>query len=160
MKKLIPVVLVISALLAGAGGGYFLRASAPAAASDESAAGPAETAKAARGEEKNAAVYMKFSRQFVAPIVVSGRPSAMMILDVNIEIAPSLADTIYAEEPRLRDAVLKVLLRQGSTGALANIFADPGVLEDTRAEILAETRAIVGDGAKAVLIMDVGYQKF
>lgn len=159
MKKLIPVVLVIIALLAGAGGGYFLRASALAAASNEGAA-PGEAEKAAHGDEKAAAVYMKFSRQFVAPIVVAGRPSAMMILDVNIEIDPSLGDTIYAEEPRLRDAVLKVLLRQGSTGALASIFADPNVLEDTRAKVLAEARAIVGDGAKAVLIMDVGYQKF
>ncbi len=116
--------------------------------------------KGGHGEEKSGgAVYMKFSRQFVAPIVISGKPQAMMILDVNIEIDPDVGDSIYAEEPKLRDAVLKVLLRQGATGALGSIFADPAVLEETRAQILEEARAIIGDGARSILIMDVGYQK-
>ena len=171
MKKLLPILLAVIAIVVGAAGGFFLRASsAPAApeAGHEPKKDGHETPKAkdahgAKGEahdkKGDAAVYMKFSRQFVTPIVAEGRPTAMMILDVNIEIDPSLADTIYAEEPRLRDGVLKALLRQSGAGRLGSIFADPAVLEETRREILEELRAIVGDGAKSVLIMDVGYQR-
>lgn len=173
MKKLLPILLAVIAIVVGAAGGFFLRASsAPAAAGGEGEAAHAEKSAAhgakddahgkkddAHGKKDAAAVYMKFSRQFVTPIVAEGRPTAMMILDVNIEIDPALADTIYAEEPRLRDGVLKALLRQSGAGRLGSIFADPAVLEETRGEILDEMRAIVGDGAKSVLIMDVGYQK-
>ncbi len=171
MKKLLPILLAVIAVAVGAAGGFFLRAAgSPAAPGGEAATGQKEVAHAekdaahvanddAHGKKGDAAVYMKFSRQFVTPIVAEGRPAAMMILDVNIEIDPALADTIYAEEPRLRDGVLKALLRQSAAGRLGSIFADPAVLEETRREILEEMRAIVGDGAKSVLIMDVGYQK-
>jgi hypothetical protein len=40
------------------------------------------------------------------------------------------------------------------------MFADPDVLETTRAMILEEMRAIAGEGVKSVLIMDVGYQPY
>ena len=120
-----------------------------------------DRAKSGSGHETTPepSTYMKFSRQFVAPIVKAGRPVAMMILDVNLELDPSVADSVYAEEPKLRDAVLKVLLKQASEGKLQEMFQNPGVLEETRAGILSETRAIVGDGVKSVLIMDVGYQE-
>lgn len=104
--------------------------------------------------------YMHFSRQFVTPVIVDGRPDAMMILDVNLNINDSIAGTIYAEEPRLRDAVLRVLLRQAGDGSLARIFTDPQVLDATRAQILLETRSVVGDNVNSVLIVDVGYQKY
>jgi hypothetical protein len=171
MKKLLPILLAAIAIAIGAAGGFFLRASGVhSAPGGEDKTEQKEVAHAAKGEahgakddahgkKSDAAVYMKFSRQFVTPIVAEGRPMAMMILDVNIEIDPALADTIYAEEPRLRDGVLKALLRQSGAGRLGSIFADPAVLEETRREILEEMRAIVGDGAKSVLIMDVGYQK-
>lgn len=164
MKKLLPLLLAVIAIVAGAAGGFFLRASgAPVAPGEKETPREKKGAHGAKSEvhdkKSDAAVYMKFSRQFVTPIVADGRPTAMMILDVNIEIDPALADTIYAEEPRLRDGVLKALLRQSGAGRLGSIFADPAVLEETRREILEEMRAIVGDGARSVLIMDVGYQK-
>lgn len=120
-----------------------------------------EHSEAGSSQEKAAdsSTYMKFSRQFVAPIVKAGRPVAMMILDVNLELEPSIADSVYAEEPKLRDAVLKVLLKQASEDRLQAMFQNPDILEETRAKILDETRAIMGDGVKSVLIMDVGYQE-
>jgi hypothetical protein len=104
--------------------------------------------------------FMKFSRQFVVPIMEQGEPKAMMILDVMIELDDGVGEGVYAEEPRLRDAVLRALLKQSSTGGFGRLFEEPGVLETTRAAILEETRAIIGDGAKSILIMDVGYQAY
>ncbi|OFW99589.1 MAG: hypothetical protein A3E78_00370 [Alphaproteobacteria bacterium RIFCSPHIGHO2_12_FULL_63_12] len=114
---------------------------------------------AALESDAEPSTYLKFSRQFVAPIVKAGHPVAMMILDINLELDSSDADSAYAEEPKLRDAVLKVLLKQASEGKLQEMFQNPEFLEETRAKILDESRAILGDGVKSVLIMDVGYQQ-
>lgn len=112
------------------------------------------------GEKAGEAVYFKFSRQFVAPIVTGGEPKAMMILDVMIELAPGADDAIYADEPKLRDAVLKALLAQSANGDLPRMLADPELLETTRGAVLANVREIIGEDARSVLLMDVGYQPF
>ncbi|MFN0024054.1 MAG: hypothetical protein ACKVS5_09145 [Parvularculaceae bacterium] len=104
--------------------------------------------------------YFKFSRQFVAPVVIDGSPKAMIILDVVVELAPGAETTLYADEPKLRDAVLRALLTQSSNGALASMLQEPALLETTRAAIFKNIHALVGDDAVSVLLMDVGYQPF
>jgi hypothetical protein len=112
------------------------------------------------GEKAGEAAYFKFSRQFVAPIVSGGAPKAMIILDVMIELAPDADDAIYADEPKLRDAVLKALLVQSANGELPEMLTDPNLLEKTRAVVLANVREVIGEDARSVLLMDVGYQPF
>lgn len=188
--KLSPVIIIAAAALVGAGGGAGLRAvtaggatpeaadahgaesSAPAVAAepekkDHAAADKHDKEKKAgkkggdkHGEKAGEAVYFKFSRQFVAPIVTGGEPKAMMILDVMIELAPGADDAIYADEPKLRDAVLKALLAQSANGDLPRMLADPELLETTRGAVLANVREIIGEDARSVLLMDVGYQPF
>lgn len=126
---------------------------------DHGSNGKYSKSSTAHESDAEPSTYLKFSRQFVAPIIKAGRPAAMMILDINLELDSSGADSAYAEEPKLRDAVLKVLLKQASEGKLQEMFQNPDFLEETRAKILDETRAILGDGVKSVLIMDVGYQQ-
>ncbi|HBK90450.1 MAG TPA: hypothetical protein DDZ68_02135 [Parvularcula sp.] len=112
------------------------------------------------GQKAEEAAYFKFSRQFVAPIVKGGEPRAMMILDVMIELAPGANEAIYSEEPKLRDAVLKALLAQSANGELPDMLTDPALLETTRGAVLANVREILGEDARSVLLMDVGYQPY
>lgn len=186
--KLSPVIMIAAAALAGAGGGVGLRAftaggakpdAADPAAAEEPAAAEPEKKEHASGEKKDKekkkagkkaddkhgakageAVYFKFSRQFVAPIVAGGEPKAMIILDVMIELAPDADEAIYADEPKLRDAVLKALLKQAANGDLPEMLTDPDQLETTRSAVLANVREIIGEDARSVLLMDVGYQPF
>lgn len=116
--------------------------------------------RGSRGKAKKDPAYLKFSRQFYTPIVVSGRPVGLMIMDVIIELDPSFGNSGYPEEPIVRDAIVRVLLKEAGEGRLAKIFADSTALEATRAELLRETRAIIGEGARSVLIVDVGYQSY
>lgn len=118
-----------------------------------------ESKKDAHGKSE-AANFLKFSRQFVVPIMEDGKPKAMMILDVMVELDENVGEGVYAEEPRLRDAVLRALLKQSGAGGFGDLFEQPEVLEATRAAILEETRTVIGDGAKSILIMDVGYQAY
>lgn len=162
MKKLPLIPVILLALVGGVAIGGGVRMSKGAAGSKEhGAAGATKIHGGSKGHEDLSAkaAYMKFSRQFVAPVINNGAPIGMMILDVNIEIDPSIGQSAYAEEPRLRDAVMAVLLRQGAKGRLRDIFSDPAVLDETKAEILAASRPILGNGARSVLIMDIGYQR-
>lgn len=175
MKKLLLPIIIIGASGIGAVCGYFLKLKGAEAALENSAEARTVVDEGAprkaspggkKGEDPHGAggsaapTYMKFSRQFVAPVMRNGVPAAMMILDVNVEMDPALSESAYAKEPRLRDAVLRVLLRLSSDGSLGDLFSDPDVLEEARSQILNEVRGVIGDGAQAILIMDVGYQTY
>lgn len=165
MKKLLPILAAVIALLAGAALGgaarVFTGGEKHAQVEDAGKTGRADAQKhgGGHGETAAATAYMKFSRQFIAPVIKGGAPVGTMILDVNIEVDPAIAQSAYAEEPRLRDAVLDVLLREGARGRLSELFVDPTILDETKAEILAAARKTLGDNARSVLIMDIGYQR-
>ncbi len=178
--KIKHLLIVGVATLLGAGSGAALKIVAPMAPGKSNPVGdehapdeldkdaapklkPIESAKKTKSKSKTAqpsAAYFKFSRQFVAPVVSDGAPEAMIILDVVIELAPGAESTFYADEPKLRDAVLRALLTQSSNGALAAMLQQPALLETTRAAILENIRAVAGDEALSVLLMDVAYQPF
>lgn len=116
-----------------------------------------EKGKAKRAQEPS---YFKFSRQFVAPIVRDGRPEAMMVLDVVLELSPTAGEELFSNEPLLRDAVLRALLAQSGRGDLRRMLEDQSLLEATRAAILQSVKEVAGEEVRAVLLMDLAYQPF
>ncbi|MCA8887609.1 MAG: flagellar basal body-associated FliL family protein [Parvularculaceae bacterium] len=107
-----------------------------------------------------ATAFIEFSRQFIAPAIENGRPVGLMILDINLEVENAVSSLAYSQEPKLRDAVLRTLLRLGSEDSLADLMTNTEKLERVRAAILDECQEVLGDGVLAVLIMDVGYQRY
>lgn len=148
------------ALALGAGGGYVAKTKLAASAADPKAAHDAAPAKKAKpdkhGEKTAAPVYMKFGRQFVTPL--SATRNSLMILDIQIELAPAAGDAAYGLEPRLRDAFLQVLLDAASREVLAGVIEDPVLLEDLRAALLERAKAEIGPDALSVLILDIAVQ--
>lgn len=134
-------------------------AAEPAAAHAEAPKKKGGKSKGHGGEKKEEKHYFKFSRQFVVPVLVNGSPSATMVLDVLIEMKPGFED-LYSDEPALRDAVLRALLRKTAEGALARIFAEPAMMEALRAEILAEVDRATHGAAQSILVIDIGYQSY
>ena len=180
MNIKLPIIL-LAATLIGAGGGVAARigseslpakeahGEAPAEGADKEEketdagddhGGQEKKPKKARAAKVEESTYFKFSRQFVAPLVVAGEPTAMIILDVAIELSPGAGEGVYSDEPRLRDSVLKALLAQSANGDLAGMFANPERLESTRAAVLDRVKSVLGDDAKSVLLIDVGYQPY
>jgi len=113
--------------------------------------------KAKPGEQPS---FFKFSRQFVAPVVRDGRPEAMVILDVVLELSPTASEGFFSNEPLLRDAVLRALLTVSGRGDLTVMREDKNLFEELRAAILQNVKEVVGDDVRAVLLMDVAYQPF
>jgi hypothetical protein len=177
MKLNLTILMAIGGVLLGAGAGVGARLFLGQTPTPEEVAGASDHAAAQKdahadepkkkggkskghGEEKKEEKhYFKFSRQFVVPVLVNGSPGATMVLDVLIEMKPGFED-LYSDEPTLRDAVLRALLRKTSEGALGRIFAEPELMEALRAEILAEVDQATDGAAQSILVLDIGYQAY
>ncbi len=177
MKKLLPIVIILIAGAFGGGGGFFLKQTTSPSTTEKPANEATDEAhpdkddkdkkEKKKKEKKNGhgpadtdAAYLKFGRQFVVPVVKDGAPQMMMILEISIEVDPSLAGDIYAFEPKLRDAFLAQLMRLGSADILANIVESPEAMEKAKSTLLNTAHTILGDDAKDILILGVGIQQY
>jgi len=171
MKKILPLIIILVAGLLGGGGGYFFKTSSAPSDSKESVekehGGSEKKKKKKKGKghdspegESEAVSYMKFSRQFVVPVVRNGTPQVMMIFSITIAVEPSLSENAYLYEPRLRDAILATLLQLGSRGELTVITESTEMMASAKSALLDTAKSIIGDGAREVLILDIGVQKY
>lgn len=182
MQKLLPIIVILIAGITGGGGGYFFKLQASQGGeehadagehaeedghgekSDDGHGGKKDKKKKKKGgygeADASSTVYMKFGRQFVVPVVQNGKPRSMIIMDINVEVNSELGETVYAYEPRLRDALLSHLIMKAGQGDLPRMLEDTAMMEETKAELLAISKTIIGDGALQVLIQDIGMQNY
>ncbi len=172
LQKLLPVIIIVVAGLVGGGGGFFAKSMMAKGGGDNEAAhaeaedGHGKEKKKKKGgghgaeEDVGGVTYMKFSRQFVIPVMRRGKPKSMVILDINIEVDNSLNESAYSLEPRLRDALLTRLLALAGEDMLPQMLEDVEKMEYMKAALLETSREIMGDAALNVLILDLGIQSY
>ncbi|MEM9015107.1 MAG: hypothetical protein AAGB02_08360 [Pseudomonadota bacterium] len=164
-KIIFPFVILASAALGG-GGGYLLKNKSSAAEAEtkvEKDEKPKKQGKKGKGKSAGVAspvVYMKFSRQFVVPIIKNGRPAMMMIFDINIVLDDATAEGAYGYEPLLRDAMLADLLRMASEGILTKSTEDQSAMKIVKERLLTIAQEKLGEGASDILLLDVGLQPY
>ena len=109
------------------------------------------------GDNGNLA-FMKFSRQFIVPVVQSNGVNALVMLDINLEVAASATDAAYAQEPKVRDALLSTLLQLSTEGAFNARFTDQGNIDAVRARLLEAAKTVLHDDVHEVLILSIARQ--
>lgn len=137
---------------------------APAADAEQGEAG--EKGEAKDGDKKKGGDYgdsgeygfVKFGRQFIVPVVKPDGVNALVALDINLEVPSSVTETVYAREPKVRDALLSTLLRLSSEGAFNARFTNAENMDQIRAELLEAARAVLGDDVHEVLILSIARQ--
>ncbi len=102
--------------------------------------------------------FMRFSRQFVVPVITRDDVAALVILDINLELDPSATENAYSREPKVRDALLKTLLQLSNEGAFGDALLEQENLDEIRARLLASAKTILGDDLVSVLILNVARQ--
>ena len=102
--------------------------------------------------------FMKFSRQFIVPVVTRSNVSALVILDINLELDPSATENAYAREPKVRDALLKTLLQLSNEGAFGDGLLEEENLGEIRERLQASAKTVLGDEVIGVLILNVARQ--
>lgn len=140
---LIPAVLGALGLAAGIGAAIV---TAPAPEAD--AAAPAEPPKTPRD-------YVRLSNQFVVPIVEGGRVASLVILSLSVEVAAGSSETVFAREPKLRDAFLQVLFAHANAGGFRGAFTEAGTVATLRQALREAAVSVLGPMASDVLIADL-----
>jgi hypothetical protein len=98
------------------------------------------------------------SNQFVVPVLKEGRISALVVLSLSLETAAGMRETVFAREPKLRDAFLQVLFDHANAGAFDGNFTASGRIDTLRRSLSEAARPILGAGVYDVLITDIARQ--
>jgi len=110
------------------------------------------------GDGKGDSGFMKFGRQFIVPVVGRNGVSALVVLDISLELAPSAKEDIYTREPKIRDALLSSLLTLSNEGAFDERLLQPENVEEIRNVLLSSAQSVMGDDVIGVLILNVAKQ--
>lgn len=171
MAKILPILIVLIGLAAGVGAGIFLRpapaemAGCEATVTDghgasEAECTPEDTPEAPSDEhgsdiDLSNVQYVKLSNQFVVPVVKDDAVSAMVVISLSIETTPAMADTVYLLEPKLRDALLRVMFLHANSGGFEGQFTRGESMKDLRGSLLEAARVVLGSLVSDVLITDI-----
>jgi hypothetical protein len=155
MLKLLPILLPVLGLGAGVGAGILMPPPAPQHPADckvpeETAAGQIDAALPDTPVE-----YMKISNQFIVPLVDGNDVTSMVIVSLSLEIAQGSQQEIYAIEPKLRDAFLRVLFDHASLGGFEGNFLSHEGLDTLRLALREMGRRTAGPVLRDVLIVDL-----
>lgn len=152
MRRLLPLLLALIGLLAGGGAGFLLRP-VPEAGTPP----PARETPEAAGDQI-LPEYVRMNNQFIVPVVESGRIASVVILSLSIEVAPGGTETVYAREPKIRDAFLSVLFDHANAGGFRGAFTDAANLVFLRRALTEAAQTIIGPAVSDVLITDIARQ--
>jgi flagellar basal body-associated protein FliL len=161
-RLIVPILLALFGLTAGAGAGYMLRpAPAPDAVGDTAAKGEHggaeahDAAPSASDKPTTPREYVRLNNQFIVPLVEQGRVSAMVIMALSVEIEQGQAALVYAQEPKLRDALLQAMFQHANAGGFRGSFTDTSNMRLLRQLLREEVRGVLGAAASDVFITDI-----
>ena len=145
IRKLIPVLLGLLGLGIGIGAGIFLRpATQEHAVVEEASPDPALAPE-----------YMKLANQFIVPVMVKGKVSAMVILSLSLAVTSGSAAEVYKVEPKLRDEFLQVMFDHANSGGFSGSYTDGANLLLLRKALLESAKGVLKDLVSDVLIVDI-----
>lgn len=104
--------------------------------------------------------YVRMKSQFVVPVVKDDKVQSMVVLDLSLEVAPGTEEAVYAREPKVRDAFLRVLFDHAHIGGFDGTFTESGRLSVLRVALLESARSVVGPNVSDILITDIARQEF
>lgn len=149
MRKLLPILLILVGLGAGSAAGMFLRPAPvpePDAEVEEHSVEP---------DPEMLPEFVKLTNQFIVPVVETDRIASLVILSLSLEVKAGSTEQVYAQEPKLRDAILQLLFDHANTGGFRGSFTDADNLVILRQGLLEVASSVLGDLVINVLITDI-----
>lgn len=170
IRKLIPILLPVVALLGGAFAGDTLRTPDDTPAHDTQAKddhGKAEDTHAAaasdHGSDKGYGMaedgWFTFPTQFFVPLVRQGDMGDLMIITLTLQTDGASIEALRKKEHALRDALLRQLLIHANTGGFDGNFTADRTLTTLRQDLLTAASTVTDLPLKAVLIEDIARQQ-
>lgn len=156
MRLLIPVFLALLGVGGGIGAGLALAPPSTACVEGDVDC-PDDVAEEpeALQEEGVDFDYARFSNQFVIPVVRSENIQSLVVMSLTMEIEVGTNEEVFALEPKLRDAVLRVLFDHANSGGFNGQYTSAGAMDTLRRSLREATRAVAGPVIQDVLIADI-----
>ena len=157
MSKLLPILLILMGLGGGVGAGLMLRPD-PAAELANPCGDPnalAEMQEDEDVEEASTDEFVKLSNQFVVPVVVDDRISALVVLSLSLAVEAGAQELVFRQEPKIRDSFLQVLFDHANAGGFDGAFTSSGNMELLRRALLEAAQGTLGKAVSEVLIVEV-----
>ena len=156
MRKLLPILLLLIGAGAGLGLGVVFRPPPDTQNMEET-----EAVELTEKEEQDSSIheFVKLSNQFVVPIIRNDRVSSMVLVSLSLEVHAGYKEAVYAQEPKLRDALLQAMFDHANIGGFDGAFTQSGnldLLKKTLYEIASKT---LGESLVQVLIIDIARQE-
>jgi len=143
-------------LAAGVGVAHFTtQPPAPEASPKAHQEKPITKEGAVSGKDATQAEFVRLNNQFVVPVLRDGAVTALVILSLTIEAKPGSREEVFAQEPKLRDALLSTLFDHANAGGFSGVFTETQTLGSLRRSLGETARAVLPEIAKGVLIMDL-----
>ncbi|MFQ5562732.1 MAG: hypothetical protein ACE5FO_04090 [Parvularculaceae bacterium] len=176
MMKIIPIILQAIFVVFGVGAGFWIKSlpiasdAAGIEAGEDDPREPAEKPEKKKKETKgkhggghgkgdnSGSGYMKFGRQFIVPVLKQDEVKSLVIMELNIETPSDAVESLYTQEPKLRDALLGRLLELSTRGVFNDQLIEKENLDFVRTELLEVLREVIGDDAQDVLILGITRQ--
>ncbi|UWQ99202.1 flagellar basal body-associated protein FliL [Rhodobacteraceae bacterium S2214] len=161
---LIPLVCLILGVGGGVGAGIFLLpdpepepepAIASTDESTDSVEEPAVESPAAVSLEVSGVEYIDLTNQFIVPLLIDGKVSAIVVLAIGLEVAEGTMQEVMLGEPKLRAAFLQTLFNHANNGGFDGNFTAFSTMQTLRRELLLVAQSISGSRVSDVLILDV-----
>lgn len=164
---LLPLIMLLVGLGAGVGAGLFLAPPEEAAEDGHDETGGEDHGEAGHegedggtaGEGEATTDFARLSNQFIVPVVKGENVDALVVLSITLEVDVGGTDTVFAQEPRLRDKFLQVLFDHANVGGFDAGFTQAGTMAILRNALKESARSALGPLVHDVLIVDIVRQE-
>lgn len=166
LAKILPIIFLLIGVGGGIGAGLFL---APDSNLGSEASEHANDGSNTSMEDSHAPMmdahgnvidssateFVAMSNQFVIPVVKNDTIAALVVVSLSLETRYGISEKIYAREPKLRDAFLRVLFDHANMGGFHGAFTSAETLDLLRSALREVAQKQIGAGVLDVLIVDI-----
>lgn len=166
MRKLLPVILALLGVASGIAAGVYLKPD-PIEEGDglnvDEACFPVDSPQTKSlvnlpSIDPATREYVRLNNQFIVPVVLNEKVSALMVLSLSIEVTKGQSQAVFDREPKLRDAFLQVLFNHANSGGFRGAFTETRNMTALRQSLREAGVAVLGDIVSDVLITDLARQ--
>ena len=132
---------------------------AEGAAIDGLASGPATDPMPGRDRPPMDQIdFVRMTNQFVVPVLRQGEVRALVVVSVGLEVRAGLRETVFAREPKLRDAFLRVMFDHANAGGFDGSFTSGPQMAVLRRNLWEAALPVLGADLFDILITDIARQ--
>jgi flagellar protein FliL len=158
LRLILPIILSCLGLSGGIGLGLFLKPDPAHEEAEIQCAEPVEGHEIQASTVETLNDYIKLNNQFIIPIVKEEKVASLVVMSISLEVAPGQSELVYQREPKIRDALLRVMFDHANIGGFDGEFTENGTLNNLRIGLLEASKAVAGDSVIDVLIVDLARQ--